>query len=35
MPDIRRFLYRLDEITGAVTYKDQLNCILSRFCIGR
>ena len=35
LPDIRRCVYQLGEITGSVTYMDQLNRILGRFRIGR
>jgi len=34
-PDIRRCLYYLGEITGAVTNEDRLDYIFSKFCIGK
>jgi tRNA modification GTPase len=33
--DVRRCLHYLGEITGEITNEDQLDCIFSKFCIGK
>lgn len=33
--DIRNCLHYLGEITGEITHEDQLDCIFSKFCIGK